>query len=340
MRDRHLVRRLLPALLVAFTACGSSGDTRSAAAQNRTFEAVRWKRVWQTGGTEADTTLLQPWKMAVSPRHVFVLDKAGTRVAAFRRSDGAIEWITGSKGSGPAEFLLPTTLAVSQTGDVWVADAKNSRITVIASDGSVRRSIALQGLPYPESLCALPQGGMLLATSGSGQPLLHLTDEGTIASRMALPWPDLADTPPLATQALLTPSEDGCILALALGRGFAVYTGDSFRTYAYVDSFPLPVVETKREVGGTLAHRVVDMRVAAQAAAAAGGEISVSPGGRVIDVYSRRNGLYLRSVVTPTNIVAFARADDVYYVLTFQNGYPALVAARPLFGRDSAASRG
>jgi hypothetical protein len=291
------------------------------------------------GGTEADTTLLQPWRLAVGPDLVFVADKGGARIAAFRISDGTLAWTRGRKGSGPGEFQLPTALAVDRRGVLWVADAKTSRVTLYEQDGSLKGSIPLTNLAYPEAMCPMSDGGMLLATSAQAEPLLHLSEQGEIVDRTELPWRDLRDAAPLSVQKLLAPTGEGCVLALALGRGFATLTRRGAQTFRYLDDIPLPAVEEKVDGGtGTISRRVVDMQSAATSVAAEAGEIAISPGGsgalenRLVDFYRQNDGAYLRSVATPIPFQRMARAGDVFFFLTHRDGYPVLIAVRPEIG--------
>jgi hypothetical protein len=291
------------------------------------------------GGTEADTTLLQPWRLAVGKDLVFVADKGGARVAAFRIDDGTLAWIRGAKGSGPGEFLLPTALAVDQQGVLWVADAQTSRVTWYEPDGALKGSMALSDLAYPEAMCPLGDRGMLLATSAQAEPLVRISERGEVVEKLELPWRDLREASPLSVQKLLTPTREGCVLALALGKGFATLTERGSQTFAYLDDMPLPAVEETVDNGtGNVYRRVVDMQSAATSVAAEAGEIAISPGGkgalenRLVDFYRQSDGAYLRSIATPVPFQRMARAGDVFFFLTHRDGYPALIAVRPEIG--------
>jgi hypothetical protein len=185
-------------------------------------------------------------------------------------------------------------------------------------------------------MCPMGDGSMLVATSAATEPLYHLAPSGQVLEKTELPWDDLADAPPLAVQKLLAPTAQGCVLALALGRGFAMLTERGASTHMYLDDPPLPKVEETVENGGaTVSRRVVDMQTAATSVAAGGGEIAISPGGagalekRLVDFYRESDGAYLRSFSTPVPFERMARAGDVFFFLTHRQGYPALIAVRP-----------
>lgn len=333
-------RRILIAIIwcVALLSCrGAGGEKQDGVARGkRVVVPVEWHRVWTAGGAEGDTTLLQPWRLAVGGEFVFVVDKAGQRVAAFRIDDGALAWIQGGKGSGPGEFQLPTALAVDSRGMVWVSDAKNSRLTLFRSNGVLEHTIPLVDFPYPESICPLAKGGVMIATSAVTDPIFHISESGKIIGRMPLPWKDLSGAAPLSVQKLLTSSKDGCVLALALGRGFAKFSESGADTYAYLDEIPLPKVERRTDDGGNVVtESVMNMQIAATSVTAHGEEITISPGGsgplenRLVDVYRHHDGAYLRSYSTPVPFQQMARAGDIFFFLTYRDGYPALVAVRP-----------
>jgi hypothetical protein len=328
-------------LLVAIAGCEKAKTVPEHRQGERVVVAARWNRLWMAGGTEADTSLLQPWRLAVGRDLVFVADKGGARIAAFRIADGSLAWIRGGKGSGPGEFLLPAALAVDRRGILWAADAQTGRVTLLGEDGSPRGSVPLTNLAYPEAMCPLRDGGMLLATSAQNEPLLRLSEQGEILERMELPWRDLRSAPPLSVQKLLAPTSDGCVLALALGRGFATLTERGAQTFSYLDDPPLPTVEeTADKATGTTYRRVIDMQSAATSVAAEAGEIAISPGGsgalenRLVDFYRQNDGAYLRSIATPVRFERMARAGDVFFFLTHRDGYPALVAVRPQLGSE------
>jgi hypothetical protein len=83
------------------------------------------------------------------------------------------------------------------------------------------------------------------------------------------------------------------VLALELGRGFALYRDGRFGPpHRYVESFDLPDVEVRRSFGSR-SQRVLERQIAAYDVAADGGEIDVAFEGktsaarRLIDVYGR-----------------------------------------------------
>jgi DNA-binding beta-propeller fold protein YncE len=47
----------------------------------------------------------------------------------------AIDWVSGSRGSGPGQFDAPIGLAVHPSGDIYVADLGNGRVQRLSADG-------------------------------------------------------------------------------------------------------------------------------------------------------------------------------------------------------------
>lgn len=318
----------------ALAACdGAPGAHERPARQARAYEPTRWRRLWSVGGAEGDTTLLDPWRLAVGDSLVFVTDKAAARVAAFRLKDGSLAWMRGRGGSGPGEFREPSQLAAASDGGVWVGDPRNGRITVLGPDGAFRAAIPFSG--QLSGMCPLAGGGMLVNEGSDATPLAEYDAAGRLVKRMALPWPDLKAAEPLTAMTAMARGPRGCVVALVLGRGFAVYDGKGWRTHPYVESRPLPEVQEKQPDKNTRVTLLKDARYVASSVGVGNGEISVSsesddtPNGYLIDVYREADGAYLRSMRTPGFFDALARHGESYVFLTMYDGYPALVALHP-----------
>lgn len=331
--------------LAATAACAGGRDRADRAdrvesasvgdAHPRRVVSPPWDTLWtRGGGAQDDTLLLMPWALAADSARVYVLDAAAYRLVAFRASDGSVAWISGRKGGGPGEFAGPTAIATLPAGGVAVADPRNSRITVLDTAGHVIRELRLASVSDARSMCALADGSLLLATAEDDQPLVLMTVFGRVYRRLALPWADLTDVPPLARQARLaaTPDHASCVLALELGRGFATFDGTRFTApHRYVEFFDLPSVEVRRTLRSRT-QRVLERRIAAYDVAADGGEIAAAfegrtaAGRRLIDLYDLRSGAYLRSYVLEASVSNLARWGGRYYLVAEREGYPVLLA--------------
>jgi hypothetical protein len=314
---------------------GGAGGWRSSGARARRLAAPAWDTLWTRGGTaQDDTLLLMPWALAADSARVYLLDAAAYRVVAFRAADGSLAWVAGRKGGGPGEFAAPTTLATLPDGNIAVADSRNGRITVLDTAGRVTRELSLSEAGDTRSMCALRDGSLLLSTSDDEWPIVVMSAWGRILRRFRLPWPDLARVPPLARQARLagTPNRSACVLALELGRGFAVFDGARFAApHDYIESFDLPRVDVKRTFSSRT-QRVVERRIAAYDVAVDGREIAAAFEGRtdvarrIIDVYDAQSGAYVRTYLLADPVANLARWGGRYYIVSEREGYPVLLA--------------
>lgn len=108
------------------------------------------------GPTSGAGQLSGPSGVAADSRRVVVADTLNHRIVAFDRTDGNVLWMAGRYGRGPGEFALPTDLALSAAGDVFVIDSENSRVQRFDSNGQFVLEWGLWG--YHPGLLAGPTG--------------------------------------------------------------------------------------------------------------------------------------------------------------------------------------
>ena len=331
-------------IFLALLGCGGTQEPRSREPiHERRPTVVAWDTIWTRGG-EADSLLLMPLDVVADAERAYVLDGGGKRVIALGLTDGAVAWMVGGAGAGPQEFAAPTALAMTRAGEVLVADHQNARISVIDRAGRVADHVPFREFAYAQGLCALADGDILVATMESERPIVRISREGEVEQRLDLPWPELRDVPPLARQAFLAGTGDHreCALALAVGRGFAVYRDGDFQVAAdYVESIAPPQVDLARhrtEGGRSETARMRRPDIAATDVAADVGTVAISfqgtsaSAGRIIDHYDLRTGRYLESYAFAHPIQSIARSGSTYLLLHHAAGYPTLVATVPASG--------
>jgi hypothetical protein len=328
-------------MLLVLLGCGKDEEPRSREpVRERRPTVVAWDTTWARGG-EADSLLLMPLDVVADAEHVYVLDGGAKRVIALRLADGALAWTVGGAGGGPREFAAPTALSLTRAGEVLVADHQNARISVIDRAGRVTDHVPFREFSYAQGMCALADGDILVATMESERPIVRISRGGDVKERLDLPWPELRDVPPLARQAFLASTGDfrECALALAMGRGLAVYRDGGFQVASdYVEPVASPQVELasrRTEQGRSESARMRRPDIAATDVAAHVGTAAVSfrgkspSAGRIIDHYDLRTGRYLESWEFAHPILSLARSGPTYLLLHYAAGYPTLVAAVP-----------
>ncbi|WP_420127001.1 PQQ-binding-like beta-propeller repeat protein [Longimicrobium sp.] len=321
-------------MLLACTGCGG-GDRADGSPMGRSFRDVQARTAWTRGGTESDTTLLAPVSLIADARNVYALDAAGSRVVALSAVDGSTVWTAGRTGSGPREFRAPSALALSPLDEIIVADPTNDRLAVLDRKGEFRGSVPLRGIGYPVSLCPLADSTIVVTIlTTAGFPVVRLARSGAVLQRFRLPWADLHDAEALAVQSDVAalPDGKGCMLALALGRGFARLEADRFGpAHAYVEAMELPVPEWT-EVHGRPMQQLSKKQSGARGAFVVSDRLIVPFGGeskaagRIEDVYDARSGQYLYTHRLPFWSARTALAGQRSYHLTTSDGYPAIRA--------------
>lgn len=313
---------------------------------------VTWIGAWQRGGSDADTTIQFPFRMAADSERIYVLDAAARRVVALRAVDGAVAWISGAEGSGPGEFRDPSAIAVAGK-EVIVADPLNARLLVLeAATGAPRATVPAEDISAVVSLCPLPNGDVLLHTLGAPEPIVRLDRRGRIVERVPFPWRDLTQRPGIAMQGHLAVLPGGrCVLALGTGRGFSIFDGRRFGPpVRYVEYFDVPgvVVERTSEGSGT-SQRLIERRVAATGVFATDSEIAVPFEGRtadmsrIVDLYSARTGAYRGTLRLGEPVAALIRAGPFWVALEMAGGrvLAGRIAERPANrARTATASKG
>lgn len=335
MTQKHLGAGGL-ALLVVLT--GGCKDRDRSDAPPRQFVAVTWDTLWTAGGTESDSLMVDPFRLATGDGTVYVLQRMASRVVAVDAKTGEVRWMYGRKGNGPGEFGYPAAIGTAPSGEVVVADIANDRLTILRSDGTLAASVPVREPGIIGSVCPLRDGTILVSRVTPGRQIQRLDRTGAIVEGHDVPWPDLAAGNPIPRQAELAPVDGGagCMVALNLGRGFTRFLpGAPFAgPYRYVEDFDVP----KSTVTGDRMRKseeVNDHRQAATGVAVDGERLVIGfhgfrkHRGRTIDFYDPATGRYLHSYVAPAPVQNMKAHGGTYFFVGTRDGYDVLIAARP-----------
>jgi tripartite motif-containing protein 2/3/tripartite motif-containing protein 71 len=105
-----------------------------------------------------DGEFLMPNAIAVDGKRIFVVDSKAHVVRFFNRK-GQLRGQFGSQGSGPQQFDFPSDIVVdSATGEVFVSDWGNRRISVWDGHGNWLRNIAAPPNDHGEAMYLRPAG--------------------------------------------------------------------------------------------------------------------------------------------------------------------------------------
>jgi len=107
---------------------------------------------------------------------VLVADAFNHHVVVFG-TDGRHVGTIGRRGSGPGEFQSPWEVATDASDSIFVWDSGNRRVSVFDPDLRYQRTFRLPPHWLVSSIRFLPQGQLLLAAFGPGEPAtLHVLD--------------------------------------------------------------------------------------------------------------------------------------------------------------------
>jgi len=136
-------------------------------------DALRWwlfHEIWSPIGSQdatffvrkdlGGTGLLEPLQLAVQDTSSRDYPADGTELPAAK--------VFGGPGAGPAQFAEPRGIAADGSGNIYVADSKNSRIQVLDPNGTYLRGLASKGpgegqLNEPSGVTVGPDGEVFVA---------------------------------------------------------------------------------------------------------------------------------------------------------------------------------
>ena len=94
--------------------------------------------------------MITPWGVAIHGDNLYVSDREAHSIFHFKTDTNfSLVAKVGTKGSRVGEFNHPHNLAVSNNGDVYVADYNNNRVQIFNSSLLYLRNLTQQRIEYP-----------------------------------------------------------------------------------------------------------------------------------------------------------------------------------------------
>ena len=334
MHLRHAI-----AVLCLTIACGScrngepAGDPLPSAEipVSRRMTAVA-ETLWIAGGTANESLFVDPWHIAAAGGGVLVADIA-KGLLVFGGS-GEPRW---GGANAPAGGVLGPIAALDDSTMVAVR-GDNGELRYFAADGRERHPSRNTDSRDVRAVCALDARTLLLG--GGTDRLATVSRDGGITTPFRFPWPSLRDSASLLRQTVLasTPSRDGCVIALAVGEGFAITRGgDSTTVHPYIERIELPPVAHTVETAGdrvTTTTKFLRRATAAASIAADESSIYIAFGGAtprrrgLVDIYDRETGAYRARLELGAPILALSAGAGALHVQYLDSGVPTLAALR------------
>jgi hypothetical protein len=305
---------------------------------NRRIVVSEWDTAFVAGRGAEDTSLLMPFRPVAGHNGVYLADFYGDRVLRYDGT-GRLLWAFGRKGAGPGEFLRIRDLKVDSAGRAWVFDAANQRITILTLQGKADRLIPLGPVGRAtQGIVPLRDGGAVLITYDSRNPLVHIAPDGSVAEREPFPWPRFRELSFMASQ--LTSAADGAtghwVAAFQMGNGFFPFDGLTSLgpRRDFVENVEFPEIEQVRNGNGMETRMKSRPVTAAKAVSLSPTRIYVLFGGtgpyarRVVDTYTLENGSYVGSLLLPQVVDDVAWGDGSLYAV-YTDPYPHLARWKP-----------
>lgn len=321
-------------IAAVLAAVGATMITPRLAAQtsvSRKWEAGSWRLV---GGVPPnDLLLLNPYLMDVADGIVVVADGGDMTIKAFS-AEGKLLWTAGQVGAGPGEFRSPFDLHFDADKRVWIYDPANARMTILESDGSLRKTI-----PFTTRLTKfIPRtAGQVWALPARAHPFITEFDSlGQIAKKFPPP-PERADRSLLEIESSLSklPRGGAAVVSVQSDRFYLVdSSGSSVRHFRGIQpqASPKPVPVTVLGPGGRKSRGFradPNAKYTALAATSDGkrllllyGEAAPQPR-RTVDAYRLSDGAYLSSYLLPEE-AGVIRMDNGLLVALVLDPAPAI----------------
>ncbi|MDP2947984.1 MAG: TIGR03663 family protein, partial [Chloroflexota bacterium] len=127
-----------------------------------------------------------PRDVAIDPDgNVWVTDTGDNRLLKFA-PDGTFQTALGKPGAEPGQFQEPVAIEIAANGDIFVADAWNSRVQRFDRDLKPLGQFPVPGWvpndPAAKPYLALAPDGSIIASEPAGQRVLRLGPDGSILS--------------------------------------------------------------------------------------------------------------------------------------------------------------
>ncbi len=121
------------------------------------------------------------WVKTDPEGNLYVVDQSRFVVLKFSGETGELLATIGKgRGQGPGEIQTPTGFDIAPNGDLYLADAANSRVTVFSSEGTLKHIYSMKAPPYRVaageagfvvSLLEPTDTGLFVAYNPAGKPL-------------------------------------------------------------------------------------------------------------------------------------------------------------------------
>ena len=116
-----------------------------------------------------------PWGIAVSEACIFVTDRSHDALFQFNKDNHSLETSTRTIGSEEEQLKNPGGLSIDKNGDIFIADTKKNRVTILDASLQFKGHIGIGKLESPKDVKLTPDRVAVLDWSPS---CIHLFSRG------------------------------------------------------------------------------------------------------------------------------------------------------------------
>lgn len=270
-------------------------------------------------GADRDELLMPSSLTATGDGQLVLFDFGGMEVRAFNRQ-GAQLWRRGRKGGGPGEFRNAMDVKVRGNGEMAVLDMGNRRITTLSATGRVLRTIPLK-LSSHRFVPLADTSFYALAADDSSTLWIGVNAQGSPTRKLAAPAALVAQQA-IERETFSAPLVDGAVIAFRWSDKIALLHADGSvrRVIAGIEPVPFPGTKSyplrSGKFGGLVFRISPEATPGALSVTTRQNEIFVlfagatSNRGRIVDVYDRQSGAYLRSHLFPFPVLELVALPD------------------------------
>lgn len=290
---------------------------------DRDFVPGTYQQVWSSS-QNPDLPLYGPLRAKFdSSGRLFVVDYGDFHVKELAGDGTLLRSYGVGEGQGPGEFKTMVDLGISDTGEVWVSDRANGRISVFEPDGGLLRTLKTDIQPY--RLAIAPDGGWV-TNLPAGSPLLfaRYDSEGRELSRFG----ELLEEQALHSLVLDGFVEEdpsgGFVFGGSVSPFLAGWSFDGQRRFLVevVDSFPIPAIRQDSEkmwIDRDARHSTVTLNVVGEEIHLFTYYVEGIKRRGAIDTYRVTDGRYLYSRRIPATCTWLAIGADGAVASVFES---------------------
>jgi len=289
---------------------------------------VQLRAGWSYVASMDDTTLLQPYDVAVLRNVVVAQDAGRMALLGLRHNNGFPTWRTGRRGSGPGEFQLGAILWASDTSILY-SDVRLRRLTEWSDEGKLIASRELPKIGMIWGVCRLPDGNNYVMVRPHGADnftgIARLPDNAdSLLDRQPFPIKRAVHRSGLDAQMRLYQLADGsCALGASNESYLAVFHRvDSMVSVPLIEHVPPPVVEESKDGKAIRIGFAEGTLSAVRGVSSLGDMVAILYGGRttarrrIVDLYHRAPWRYEGSFVMQGTVRSLSSRDSTLVVVS------------------------